>query len=736
MRQFLLFICSIGLSLGVAQTNYPSGFGPDLHNDNAYEKGELIITYERISRAGERLRDKQKFPQGRDILIEHQDVTKIIKSILPDQVFAQRPVFSSIVNAMIDENMSEPEVYEKSRSEAHKLSNTRNREEIPYYNFSRSLRIYVDPQAPIPTLIQKINDHAERFRIAGYNIQDVVANSIVQTASVNNDIFLSRQFAHQITGAPVAWNVERGNPDIVIGVIDTGIDFEHEDLQGKIVSGFDFVHRLQLEEWQKLPGEDYQNKDNDPSDFEGHGTHVSGIAAARGNNGIGISGVCPDCSIMPLRAIATFRHEEMVNGVLDTVISSSGNVAESAEAVVWAVDNGADVINMSFAGNRPWAQTFRNALLYARNQDVVLVSSAANDTTAERRYPAAHEEVIAVASTAPDDTKSFFSNYGTWVDVSAPGEAILSTIPKNAGYPAENLVRFTIDEEELQAIAMTFSGNTLDLGVSGSLSFVGLASAADVSNTNYDWDLEGKIALIERGEISFREKVERVQSFGAIGAIVFNNEPGIFRGTLNAALPVPMPVFSTTQEIGNNLRNRITNNDILSAKMIQSSFEGYTRLNGTSFASPYVAGIAGLILSNDPSLSPDEVSQKITEAVDNIDAVNPQYVGQLGSGRVNLTKLFPQIPTPIDSEITKASPIVFPNPTNGTISIRGLRTDQLQTLRLFDLTGRSIQPLDVKRTGDPEILQLNISSLPQGWYLITGMDQHNHIWTEKVYKEL
>jgi len=634
---------------------------------------------------------------------------------------------------MIDTDLSEPDVYQlsKTATSSHTASATQDQF---YYNFSRVMRIFVDPETDIPSLVKEIESMKDRLAISGFNILNVSVNPIVRINSTTNDVLLPRQFAHQLTGITEAWEVERGERDVVIGIMDTGIDFGHEDLRDKIVAGYDFVHRTQIAEWQKLPGEDYLDEDDDPSDFDGHGTHVAGIAAAQGNNGSGISGVCQNCSIMPLRTIATFRHEETVNGIKDTIISSGGNVAESADAVIWATDHGVDIINMSFAGNGPWPKAFRNALLYAENHQVILIGSAANDTTSERRYPAAHEEVIAVASTSPDDKKSFFSNYGPWVDVSAPGEGILSTVPEQAAYTPEGLVRLTLGEIEIGALAMNFSGVTDQDGVSGPISFVGLARESDISNETYDWDLEGKIALIERGEITFREKVERVRAFGAVGAVIFNNEPGGFRGTLESELPDPIPVFSITGEDGQVILDYFEQQPELILNLIYSTFPGYSRLSGTSFSAPYVAGMAGLLLSHEPDLTPAQVRERIRTAVDNIDALNPQFAGQLGTGRVNLAKLFPQVFTSLNEEI-RTSPVLFPNPVRNRLFVKEIDPHHAMNVRIYDITGKEIEGIKIQYNSTKRTLELDLSRISEGWYVVSGLTLEQRVWSKKIYKQ-
>jgi len=183
----------------------------------------------------------------------------------------------------------------------------------------------------------------------------------------------------------------------VIAIVDSGIDENHPDLKDKLVSGYDFV-----------------DGDNTPHDIYGHGTHVSGIAAAETNNSIGIAGVAfsNNIKIMPVR-------------VLDN--NGWGTTANVAKGIMYAADNGAKAINLSLGGRD--STTLKNAVNYAWNKGALLAAAAGNDGGGRKYYPASYPNVISVAATDYNDNRASFSNFNKEVDVAAPGVNVFSTFP-------------------------------------------------------------------------------------------------------------------------------------------------------------------------------------------------------------------------------------------------------------------------------------------------------------------
>lgn len=197
--------------------------------------------------------------------------------------------------------------------------------------------------------------------------------------------------------ATAAWEETKGSEDIIIAIIDTGIELTHPDLQNKIESsGYDFVH-----------------SDFEAEDDEGHGTFVAGIAAADTNNSEGMAGVAWNCKLLPVKVL-----DELGEGYYSWIING----------IIWAVDHEADVVNLSLGGPAD-SYSLKNALQYANQNDVVVAAAAGNDGGSVV-YPAAYDDYcLAVAATDYNDHRPAWSNFGSQIDVAAPGKLILSTYP-------------------------------------------------------------------------------------------------------------------------------------------------------------------------------------------------------------------------------------------------------------------------------------------------------------------
>jgi subtilisin family serine protease len=330
---------------------------------------------------------------------------------------------------------------------------------------------------------------------------------------VPNDPFYSRQTHLPQTQAEDAWEIAKGDSNVIIAIVDTGVDWDHPDLapiiwsnQDEVIDGIDNDHNGYVDDirgWDFVTGvtgnaaagEDGDVTDNDPMDFHGHGTHCSGIAAGVTNNGIGIASISWGCRVMPMRI-----------GWLTSDGNGSGYSNWMAQAFIYATDNGASAISLSYGNS---GKLIKDAAEYAHQNGVVVVTSAGNDDN-EIQADGLNSlpSVIKVAAVNKKDQKSSFSTYGNWITVSAPGG---------------------------------------------------------------DFD------------------------------------PGIYSTFFN---------------------------------------DKYTYASGTSMASPFVAGLVGLVKSNNPNLSAAELIFQVVETADDIDAINPGYVGKMGTGRVNALRALTETVAP------------------------------------------------------------------------------------------
>ena len=219
--------------------------------------------------------------------------------------------------------------------------------------------------------------------------------------------------------APLAWNISQGNTSVIIGIVDSGIDWPHPDLYKNI------WHNPHWQTDVSFPGDsigwDFGGLDGTPDnnpieDKPDHGTHVAGIASAITNNGIGIASIGSTCKLMAVKVSQ--------NNIRDS--NGEPYIIYGDEGIKYAADNGAKVINCSWGGGA-YSRAEEEIINYATSMGALIVAAAGNDNSSAGQYPAAYNGVLSVASTGQGDIKSSFSNYGYSVDVSAPGETIYST---------------------------------------------------------------------------------------------------------------------------------------------------------------------------------------------------------------------------------------------------------------------------------------------------------------------
>ncbi|MCF2207980.1 S8 family peptidase [Halobacterium salinarum] len=302
-------------------------------------------------------------------------------------------------------------------------------------------------------------------------IKYVEQNVELQAQLVPNDPRFGDQYADQQVNAPEAWDTTTGDAGVTIGVVDQGVKYDHPDLDGNIDRSV------------SNGGRDFVDDDGDPYpdslNEEIHGTHVAGIAAAEVNNGNGVTGI-GNSSVIAGRALSE---------------RGSGSTADIADAITWAANEGADVINLSLGGGG-YTNTMQNAVTYAANQGALVVAAAGNDGSGSVSYPAAYGGVLAVSALDPDESLASYSNYGPKIDLAAPGTNVLSTwtaddyesisgtsmaTPVVAGVAGLTLAQWELSNAELRN---HLKATAVDIGLSDRQQGAGRVDAANAVNTD------------------------------------------------------------------------------------------------------------------------------------------------------------------------------------------------------------------------------------------------------------
>jgi serine protease len=256
----------------------------------------------------------------------------------------------------------------------------------PYAGFKR---IKIPLERTVPEMVELYRENPL--------VEYAEPNYIFYAYWIPNDTYYSYQWHFPQINMPSAWDVEQGgDPSIIVAVVDTGVAYENYGLYQRApdLAGTSFV-----------AGYDFVNNDSHPNDDEGHGTHVTGTIAQTTNNNLGVAGIAFDCSVMPVKVLGA---------------DGSGTSQQVADGISHAVDNGAKVINLSLGSAFP-STTIENAVQYAYNNGVVVVAATGNDNSSSIGYPAAYVECIAVGAVRYDKARAPYSNYGTGMELMAPG---------------------------------------------------------------------------------------------------------------------------------------------------------------------------------------------------------------------------------------------------------------------------------------------------------------------------
>jgi hypothetical protein len=336
-----------------------------------------------------------------------------------------RPLYPGVVRLKKQRGLTDFQIATATRQKfGHRASRLHAAFQPP--EISRTYVIDLDPAA-----LPRINDVLRELR-ADANVEFAEEDHVVSTNLIPNDPYFSSTgtwgqayddlWGIKKIGSPAAWDTTTG-AGVIVAIVDTGIDFTHPDIAANIWTNTGEIPNNGIDDdgngyiddvhgWDFI-GSTYANpvQSNNPVDHFGHGTHVAGTIAAVGNNGIGVIGVAWNAQVMPIKAL-----DDTGQGIDSTL----------GPALLYAANNGADVISNSWSGGGQ-SQTIADAVSYAYNLGAVIVAAAGNEASDARNYyPGNLSDAITVAATDPNDALAYFSNFGSKIDVAAPGVDVLS----------------------------------------------------------------------------------------------------------------------------------------------------------------------------------------------------------------------------------------------------------------------------------------------------------------------
>jgi PKD repeat protein len=287
-------------------------------------------------------------------------------------------------------------------------------------NINSVIRLKIKEYKFVDQLIKQLEaselvEYAEKVPLKKVGLVPNDLGSSSATASGN------QWHLHKIN-APLAWDISTGNASIMVAIVDDAVQITHPDLAPNIYTNPNEIPNNNVDDdgngyvddvngWDAA---DNDNNPNPPNTNFSHGTHVAGIAGARSNNGTGIASIGYSISILPVKST-----------------TQAQVVTHAYEGVVYAADLRAHIINCSWGGGG-FSNTEQNIINYATNKGCFVIAASGNNGTSTVFYPAGYANVISVANTTSNDAKASSSNFGTWIDISAPGSSIRSTVPNNA----------------------------------------------------------------------------------------------------------------------------------------------------------------------------------------------------------------------------------------------------------------------------------------------------------------
>jgi subtilisin family serine protease len=444
-----------------------------------------------------------------------------------------------------------------------------------------------------------ISNHDQSYSAIGKNFSSEIEFKTPEI-TVDDPNFLY----YDLTNFDLAHKTTNGSKDIVIAIIDTGIDYRYPELNDSLWINENEIPNNNIDDDNNskiddIIGWNYIDRNNDPWDGYGHGTFISsqiiGLREKIGN--YTINGLAPNISLMHLK---WFSNE-----------NNPGFRTDFIDAVQYAVNMGADIISLSLYW-RAIPFDVITTLEWAYSKGVIIVGVTGNDADIYKNRIndlGAIEQVIATGAIDRNLEKANFSQYGNEIELVAPGSQIYGAAVIGKGQNGS----LVVNNSQISIKNFDFSNSTSN-PINGNLVYAGLGRINDFVNIS----TTGKIVLINRGEISFTEKVENAHNNGAIGVLIVNNQTGLISGIPTLDFPSNLPVLGITKEDGEIFNNTLIGNQTLVATM--NIWPELALEDGTSYAVPYVTSAAALLLSENPQFTNNKIRTILSRTATDINS--------------------------------------------------------------------------------------------------------------------
>lgn len=425
-----------------------------------------------------------------------------------------------------------------------------------------------------------------------------------------------------------AWSLAKPNPgEVVVAVIDSGMDLTHPDLLANLWTNPGEIAGDGLDNdgngfVDDCHGYDFAGDDMDATDSGFHGTHVSGIIAAVANNNLGVTGTAFQARLMPLKVSADGSSIDLAS------------VIAALDYVVMMKQRGVNIvaINASYVGSISSSME-SEAIQAAGDAGVVFCAAAGNDGADNTTYPAYPanyrlSNMIVVAASDANDQLAWFSDYGSQVDLAAPGTNICSTTPTWQG-----AITSTLTDTATSYAAEPLIHSGLTQGITGTL-----CDCSQGVDGEFPAEVGGNIALIQRGTLSFAAQVTNAMMAGARAVVIYNNTSAPISGTLETGIPTAtagnwIPALAISQTDGQTLQAALPT---LTLTNTASPSTLYAYKNGSSVATAYVSAAVAFAAANFPA---ETAVQRVTRVVNHVTPLATLTGKVLSGGRLCLTRM-------------------------------------------------------------------------------------------------